>query len=73
MKNYDQPKKVNILCILMPVIYTVGQKLSTGNQKWENPSLFTKEYINNLDEFGQSGSILEADLEYPNHYKNTTI
>ena len=41
------------------------QKLSIGNYKWKNPSLFTENYINNMNENGQSGYILEVDLEYP--------
>ena len=41
------------------------QKLSVGNYKWENTSLFTEKYINNINENGQSGYILEVDLEYP--------
>ena len=50
------------------------QKLSVGNYKWENTSLFAEEYINNINENGQAspardarqrGYILEVDLEYP--------
>ena len=41
------------------------QKLSVGNYKWENPSLFTEKYINNINENCQSGYIFEVDLEYP--------
>ena len=40
------------------------QKLSVGNYKWENTSLFTEKYIININENVQSGYILEGDLEY---------
>ena len=38
------------------------QKPSIGNYKWENSSLFTETYINNINENGQSGYILAVDM-----------
>ena len=68
IKNYDPTKKSKyILYLDANNLYgwAMQQKLSLGNCKWENPSLFTEKNINDINENGQSGYILEVDLEYP--------
>ena len=68
MKNYDPTKESKYIVYLDAnnlYGWAMQQKVSIGNYKWENPSLFTEEYINNINENGQSVYILEVDLEYP--------
>ena len=67
-KNYDPTKESKYIVYLDAnnlYGWAMQQKLSDGNYKWENTSLFTEKYINNINENGQSGYILEVDLEYP--------
>ena len=55
-KNHDPTKESKyILYLDANNLYgwAMQQKLSIGNYKWENPSLFTEKYINNINENGQ--------------------
>ena len=66
MKNYDPTKESKYIVYLDAnnlYGWAMQRKLSVGNYKWENTSLFTEEYINNINE--QKGYILEVDLECP--------
>ena len=41
------------------------KKLPFKNFTWDNPNLYTKDFIKNYDENGEYGALLEVDIEYP--------
>ena len=45
--------------------YAMCKKLPLNGYKWEDTSLFTEEFIKNYDEEGDTGYLLEVDVEYP--------
>ena len=56
MKIFDPTKKSKYIVYLDAnnlYGWAMQQKLWVGNYKWENTSLFTEEYINNINEMGK--------------------
>ena len=41
------------------------KKLPFKNFTWDNPNLYTKDFIKNYDDDGEYGELLEVDIEYP--------
>ena len=40
------------------------KKLPFKNFTWDNPNLYTKDFIKNYDENGEYGALLEVDIQY---------
>ena len=68
LPEYDSTKKsvfLQYLDVNNLYEYAMCKKLPLNGYKWEDTSLFTEEFIKNYDEEGDTGYLLEVDVEYP--------
>ena len=69
LKNYDKSIESSYIEYLDAnnlYGWAMCKRLPVRNFKWlDNLSMFTEEFMNNYDENGDKGYILEVDVEYP--------
>ena len=53
--------------------WAMCKKLPFKNFAWDNPNLYTKDFIKNYDEDGEYGALLEVDIEYPKKLQELQI
>ena len=68
LPDYDSTKKSVFLQYLDAnnlYGYAMCKKLPLNGYKWVDISMITEEFIKNYDEEGDTGYLLEVDVEYP--------